>query len=672
MTLLGLALRLVQLASGIALVGVFTAALLAGRSDRPTARAWGTRVVSLGRGLLAGLAVSGVGALAHQAAVATGRPGALLEPAAWIALLGHSRYGTVWLVRHALLLLLAAIALPRLEERSTADWASWRAEAAALAAAGAAAMAWAGHAAAADPWELVAPLIDALHIVAAGAWAGALLPLAWLLGAGSREAGADARPFAVLAVRRFSAAALWVMLLIAATGIANAWVQVGSVPALLGTRYGALLLAKGAVLVAILALAARGRRLLPALSRAAAVGRPAMARLARSVAGEGGLALVVLAITAALAVTTPGRHDAPYWPFAHRLDWSATAGVPGVKARLVIGSQLALLGVLGAAIGALLRPRRAAVIGAGAAGAVLGLAVALPPLAVDAYPTTYVRPAVPYQASSIASGARLYAAHCAKCHGRGGTGDGPGGAGLRRPPADLTAPHTGQHTAGDLFWWITHGFPASGMPPFGNGLGPDERWDLVNFLRALSAGYQARALAPVAGPPRPWLGAPDFTYAVGPAPPRSLKDLRGRAATLLVLFSLPESRPRLARLAEVYGELGLLGAEVIAVPLDGDPRVLSRLGGEPPVLYPVATDGGPDIVTTYMLFRRTLAPDGLRPEAPSPAHAEFLVDRQGYLRARWIPSASGKSWDDLGLLRDEIQSLAREAPAAPFPDVHVH
>ena len=111
---------------------------------------------------------------------------------------------------------------------------------------------------------------------------------------------------------------------------------------------------------------------------------------------------------------------------------------------------------------------------------VAGLWVALPPVSVDAYPTTYRRSTVPYHAVSIANGAALYRAHCATCHGAAGRGDGPGGAGLPRRPADLTAPHTAEHTAGDMFWWLTHGIPAGGMPPFGararrgRALGPDQ------------------------------------------------------------------------------------------------------------------------------------------------------------------------------------------------------
>jgi len=673
MTLLGVLVRFVQLGAALGLIGIFAMLLLAGRSDRATALAWEARVLSLMRWLVAALLFSGVVALAHQAVVATGRAGALLEPATWVRLMLETQFGTVWMIRHGLLLLLAGLVLLREREVSAADWIAWRAEGWALATAGAVAMAWAGHAAAAEPWGLAAALGDALHIAAAGAWLGALLPLVLLLFAASREAGADARPFAVLAVRRFSTMALAVMLAIVATGLWNAWVQVGSVPALIGTPYGWLLLAKVALLMPILALAALGRRrLLPALSgEAAAVGRPAMAHLARFVAWEVSLAVLILAVTSGLAVTAPARHDAPYWPLSYRLAYDAVAETPGVKARLLVGSQIAVLGLVVGATALLLKRQAALLLAAAVAAVVAGLWVALPPLAVDAYPTTYLRSTVPYQAASIASGIERYGAHCATCHGRDGTGDGPGGAGLPKRPADLTAPHTGQHTAGDLFWWLTHGIPAGGMPPFGSALSAEDRWDVINFLRALSAGQEARILSPVIDPGRAWLAAPDFTFAVGPSPARSLKELRGQRTVLLVLFSLPDSTPRMRELALVYGELQFLGTEIIAVPMSADPGILARLGGDPPVLYPVVTDGAADIARAYALFRRTLAPAGLRPEPPAPAHMELLIDRQGYLRARWFPGEGRPSWSDLTILRDEIQTLAGEV-AGPLPDEHVH
>ena len=672
MTLLGVAVRGIQIAAALGLIGVFTMLLVAGRSDRPTARAWEVRVLGLARWLVVAVLLSGLAGLAYQAAVATGRASALIDAEAWIALVEGSQFGTVWMVRHGFLLLLAGLILLRERELSTVDWVAWRVEGWALAAVGAGAMAWAGHAAAVEAWGVAAAITDAIHVTAAGAWMGSLLPLALLLGAASREAGADARPYAVLAARRFSTVALAAMIVLVATGLGNAWVQVGGVPALIGTRYGWLLCIKVALLIPILALAARGRnRLLPALSgEAATVGRPSMARLAGFVGWELGIAAVILVVTSWLSVTAPARHDTPFWPLSYRLSYDATADVPGAKTRVLIGSQLAVLGLVWAIAGLLVRRHTAWITAGGSAVLVAGLWVALPPLTVDAYPTTYVRPTVPYQAASITSGMRLYASHCATCHGAAGTGDGPGGAGLPRRPADLTAPHTGQHTAGDLYWWITRGIPVAGMPPFGEALSPDDRWDLINFLRTLSAAQQARSLSPLIEPGRAWLVAPDFTFAVGPSAARSLKELRGRSV-LLVLFSLPESEPRLRRLAEVASELTFLGTEIVAVPMSGEVGILARLAGDPPILYPVVTDGGPDIVDAYRLLTRTLEPEGLRGVPPAPTHVEFLIDRNGYLRARWIPGVGRASWTDLVVLRNEIQILDGEA-AAPPPEEHVH
>jgi putative copper resistance protein D len=273
---------------------------------------------------------------------------------------------------------------------------------------------------------------------------------------------------------------------------------------------------------------------------------------------------------------------------------------------------------------------------------------------------------------SVASGAALFRTHCVTCHGAGGRGDGPGGAGLPRPPADLTAPHTAQHTAGDMFWWLTHGIPAGGMPPFGAVLAEEERWDLINFIRTLAAGDQARQMTALVPPGRPWLVAPDLAIVVGPAPPQSLKDLRDRWMVLLVVFTLPESRARLGQLAEAYNTLQALGTEVVAVPQGDGSDIIRRLGARPPILYPVITDGAADIATAYALLGRGLGPASLSPRAAPPLHVEFLVDRQGYIRARWLPGSPGPGWDTMQTLVEQIQLIDKETPAGPAPDEHVH
>jgi putative copper resistance protein D len=322
-----------------------------------------------------------------------------------------------------------------------------------------------------------------------------------------------------------------------------------------------------------------------------------------------------------------------------------------------VGSQIAILGVVAILCALVLGRRlRAPVLGGAAVLLAFGAGIALPPMAIDAYPVTYLRPPVAYQATSIASGAALYARHCASCHGPEGAGDGPAGRRLPRPPADLRASHTAHHTAGDLFWWISRGIPGAGMPGFGGALTEEERWDLVNLVRALAAGAEARLLGPVVEPERPRIVAPDASFAVGPTAPHTLRDFRSRRLVLLVLYTLPASRARLAALAETYDTLRMLGVEIVAVPRDAAPDAIGRLGAAPPVFFPVATEGAADIVTTYSAF------------ASSP-HAEFLIDRQGYLRAVATPE---RPWTDLNALIAEVQQLNEEKAVAPAPSEHVH
>lgn len=654
-----LTVRWIHLAASLVLVGASAMILLAGRSDRPTALRWERRLLVRSRAL-AGLAlVSGVALLLVQTAILEGHGAAAFDPTAIGRVLFETHGGRVWLVRHGLLLLLAAFLAVRWNVDERVDWGAARGEALLLGASALVLVGAAGHAAAVEPGGALAIAVDGVHLLASGVWAGALIPLAVLLAAAGREAGADARPYAALAARRFSRWALVAVIVLALSGVANAATQVGSIAGLVGTTYGRLLLGKLALLGPILILAAVNRRLhLPRLAGdGPTIGRPAMRALARFVAVEGTLALALFAFVAALSVTPPARHDAPAWPFGFRLSTAVLDDAPALATRAFVGSQVAVLGGVALLAALFLRGWRLPLSAGAVVLLVAGGALALPPLAIDAYPTTYLRPSVPYQTSSIATGEALYRTNCAVCHGPTGAGDGPDGLRLPRPPADLRAPHTAQHTAGDLFWWITHGIPRREMPAFGARLTEEERWDLINFLRALSSGYAARGLGRGVGAERPWLVAPDFAFAVGPTPPRALKEYRGRRIVLLVLYSLPGSRARISQLAERHDVLATLGAEVIAVPADGAADAIRRLGAEPRILFPVVTDGAAEILATYRLFA-------------GPAHVEVLIDRQGYIRA--IARGGGGAAADPNALLAEIQQLNEEKAPGPAPEEHVH
>lgn len=90
-------------------------------------------------------------------------------------------------------------------------------------------------------------------------------------------------------------------------------------------------------------------------------------------------------------------------------------------------------------------------------------------------------------AASVEAGSTLFAINCASCHGATGAGDGPLADSLPAPPANFTV-HVPFHPDGVLFAWISDGIRGTGMPAWSPQLSDQERWDLVNFLRATFDG----------------------------------------------------------------------------------------------------------------------------------------------------------------------------------------
>ncbi|MDQ7801601.1 MAG: cytochrome c [Armatimonadota bacterium] len=91
---------------------------------------------------------------------------------------------------------------------------------------------------------------------------------------------------------------------------------------------------------------------------------------------------------------------------------------------------------------------------------------------------------IPATEQSVQLGHQLYRAHCAVCHGSEGRGDGPAAASLVPRPADLR--RTARMADPLLFTRITEGLPGTPMPAFRDVLTEEERWHVVNFLRALA------------------------------------------------------------------------------------------------------------------------------------------------------------------------------------------
>jgi putative copper resistance protein D len=681
-----IAIRSAQLGASLLLAGGFIFLMAVARPAFQVATKEGSsaferfdaRVLRLAEWSLLVLFLTGLLGLSVQLATVTGLPWwqALTPDRLW-NLLSSTQYGRVWLVRLALMTLLSSILWLHGQERDAKDWWALRLEVAGLAVSILLAQAWMGHAAAGEGIRLVYQvLLDGFHLLASGVWLGGLPLLVLLLSSLERSDDLGAGEIAAEATRRFSTIALASMSLLMLSGLVNAWELVGTVPALIGTTYGRLLLLKVSLLLPLLGLAALNLlrdkpRLLQAVAAPERVHTaPLLRRLRRNVVGELLLGGVILLVVGALSIMPPAVHEQPNWPFTFRLSWEATRGLPGVRTSVAIGLQVSLFGFFIALITLITRIRHWPwICAAGVVTVVGGFGLWLPKLTIDAYPTTYVRPIVPYNALSIAHGLQLYGDHCAVCHGQEGYGDGPAAAGLRPRPADLTAKHTADHTAGDIFWWLTHGMQGRAMPGFENRLSAEERWDLINVVRILSASEQARALGPEIATDRR-IVAPDFSYPSPLGDMRALRDFRGQTQVLLVFFAQPESSARLAELRNLYPRVRTLDTEILAIPLhehDGMDDVVRGLS----LPFPVLTDGWWEVAKAYALLGRSPSVEISPGDEPLRRHMELLIDRQGYVRGRWLPD-EGTGWAENTRLEGTLAQLQNEKLEAPLPDLHVH
>jgi copper resistance protein D len=228
---------------------------------------------------------------------------AVSQGIAW-TVLTQTAFGDAWMLRletASLLALLLVLPKPNPGSAFAIDIVS-----ALLAAALAASLAWAGHAAATEGLDGTIHLAsDALHLVAAGAWLGALWPLSILLGLSRQASDPVSSTIAYQATRRFSILGMGSVAAILASGIINTYEILGIEAFSLSTGYNRLLLAKIGLFAAMLAIAAINRqRLTPRLSDERDR-RPAVRQLQLNSLAEVGLGLLILAIVAVLGHIQP-------------------------------------------------------------------------------------------------------------------------------------------------------------------------------------------------------------------------------------------------------------------------------------------------------------------------------------------------------------------------------
>ncbi len=209
-------------------------------------------------------------------------------PATWAAGLNTSYGRTVIVSALALLLALATLRQPAPRYSRALSLLALTGVGVALAAS--------GHAGAAHPQWLTRSAVF-LHTVSIAFWIGALVPLAMQLSARAPESAAT--------LQRFSRIIPIVLVLLAASGITLAVIQLERPSALWTTDYGDVLLIKGGLLLALLGLAAANR-----WRWTAPVGRdtPHAARhLARAILVETVLVVAVLGVVSLWRFTPPPR-----------------------------------------------------------------------------------------------------------------------------------------------------------------------------------------------------------------------------------------------------------------------------------------------------------------------------------------------------------------------------
>ncbi|SFK37015.1 putative copper resistance protein D [Nitrosomonas aestuarii] len=659
------AARWFQLAANLILLGSCVFLVVAGADKSTYTEQWVERLERLFPKLAISIVIGLIVILAATIGLVTGEIDNILQLEIWIDFISNTRTGQIWGFHVASAILLTVTVLYLLKKTRT----RWRYIVCALMAMLPLVVGAMVSHVAAEGLTVLSFLPYALHIILAGVWLGglpALLLLKYTYVKQVKSKKSSLQDVGIL--KRFSAMALPVMSFIIITGIVvGDHIFDGDYAALVASPYGWLLNTKLLLLCIVLIIASSVRSYwLPLFSNSqnsqetqkSAIGMRKWVRIEFLFA-----MLLVLVATILANNTTPAKHVViEEWPFPFRFSIIATWGAENVALQVWSGIAIAVLAVCVLYFGRVANWSMKRLVTIPAVLIISGMAVALPPLTIEAYPETYKKPPVPFDAISISYGAELYSEYCIDCHGHQGKGNGIKARTLSTIVPDmLTEPHTVEHTPGDFYHWITFGMKNTDMPGYADKLSEEERWDLVNYVYALSRGYQARILSPEIIPNRANVQPPLFSFATHDGTRGILQDFRDQKSVLLVIFTWPQSADRIGQLKQNYEKLNAQDIAILAVPAKKlSSEELVEISQDSPSPFPLVTQGAEEIVQSYALSRRTLSHPDLLGRGSVPDHMEFLIDRNGYLRARWIPSAEESGWSDIELLLEQAKLLNKE------------
>jgi len=218
-------------------------------------------------------------------------------------------------------------------------------------------------------------------------------------------------------------------------------------------------------------------------------------------------------------------------------------------------------------------------------------------------------------ADAVAAGKALYSSTCITCHGPAGQGTG------NVPPLAQGTAQTASD--GELFWYITRGDVASGMPSW-KSLPEEQRWQVVAYIKSLgnappstatsaaatstaSSTDTVAAVAATSSAPPPTLPFTDYRYEnPGTVHHIALKDLPQPYATSSATngpkivprpqTAWPKAPPGFK--VELYAT-GLTNPRVMRVAPNGDIFLAETSAGDIKVFRGITADGKPKQVKVF-------------------------------------------------------------------------
>jgi glucose/arabinose dehydrogenase len=240
------------------------------------------------------------------------------------------------------------------------------------------------------------------------------------------------------------------------------------------------------------------------------------------------------------------------------------------------------------------------------------------------------------------AGQAEYLQKCAACHGQSAQG-------VANIPALASGP-TQTATPGQLFWFITQGDVANGMPSW-SGLPAGQRWQVVTYLKTLPTAKAPAPAAPQTSSSTIWNAppqAPPFTDFRAEAPGNTrhitVNDLPAPYATPSSgngarIIARPEGvwpqAPKGFKV-ELYAS-GLKGPRLIRTAPNGDIFVAEQGAGQIVILRGVTADGKVQTVSTYAKGLKVPFGINFYPAGPNPEWV-YVGDTDAVLR---FPYKSG-------------------------------